>query len=99
MNLEGPVAQSPGFAVPARRGEIARSDVGLDGFPADLLVRELADQVPGVHAAGSPPGIARQPRDLAIQLRASGVRMPGEPLPGPGEPAISDGRDRLVVLE
>lgn len=69
------MAAAPGLVGAPQRGVVARRDVRLHVRAVDGLVRELADQVPGVPAAQLPPGVRRQPLDLGVQPLAGDVRV------------------------
>ena len=76
---------------PAHRLVAARRDVGLDLIARDLLVRELAHQVPGDGAAERPPVRLGQPGHVREQLLAGDVLVRLE------EPAARAEHDRQRV--
>lgn len=81
VNLQDPVGLATDLVLAAHRRRVVRGDVGLGLRPVHRLVRELADQVPGVPPAEGPAGVGGQPVHLGVQVRAGDLGVPGEVVP------------------
>jgi hypothetical protein len=92
VDFQDPVAAASGPVQPTHRVIASGGDVGLDVVAGDLLVRELADQVPGNLTAELPARLLGEFGYLCVELRAGDVRMRFEESPAPGRRALAGRR-------